>query len=105
MAAWAAKKDEFVKRSAFALLASLALHDRAAKDAAFVRALPLCEKAATDDRNFVRKGVSWALRSIGRRNAALRARTLALSTRLAASDDASARWIGKDTLKDLARKK
>jgi 3-methyladenine DNA glycosylase AlkD len=105
VAAWAAKKDEFVKRSAFALLASLALHDKAAKDAAFVKALPLCEKAATDDRNFVKKGVSWALRSIGRRNAALRARTFALSTRLAASDDASARWIGKDTLKDLARKK
>jgi 3-methyladenine DNA glycosylase AlkD len=105
VAAWAAKKDEFVKRSAFALLASLALHDKAAKDAAFVKALPLCEKAATDDRNFVKKGVSWALRSIGRRNPDLRARTVALATRLAASDDASARWIGKDTLKDLARKK
>jgi 3-methyladenine DNA glycosylase AlkD len=105
VAAWAAKKDEFVRRSAFALLASLALHDKAAKDAAFVKALPLCEKAATDDRNFVKKGVSWALRSIGRRNAALRARTVALSTRLAASDDITARWIGKDTLKDLARKK
>src|SRR6187397_1259871 len=91
VAAWAAKKDEFVKRSAFALLASLALHDKAAKDAAFVKALPLCEKAATDDRNFVKKGVSWALRSIGRRNASLRARTVTLATRLAASDDPTAR--------------
>jgi len=105
IAPWAAKQDEFVRRSAFALLASLALHDKAARDAAFVKALPLCEKAATDDRNFVKKGVSWALRSIGRRNASLRARTVALATRLAASDDPAAGWIGKDTLKDLARKR
>ena len=105
IAPWAAKQDEFVRRSAFALLASLALHDKAARDAAFVKALPLCEKAATDDRNFVKKGVSWALRSIGRRNASLRARTVTLATRLAASDDPTARWIGKDTLKDLARKR
>ena len=102
---WARKKDEFVRRAAFALLASLALHDKAAKDAAFVDTLPLCEKAATDERNFVKKGVSWALRSIGRRNAALKARTVALATRLAASEDDAARWIGRDTLKDLARKR
>src|SRR6185436_13728679 len=98
------KKDEFVKRSAFALLASLALHDKAAKDAAFIEALPLCEKAATDDRNFVKKGVSWALRSIGRRNAALRARTLALAKRLADSDDPASRWVGKDVVRDLGRR-
>ena len=103
IAPWARSRKEFVRRTAFALLASLALHDKDAKDTAFVKALPLCEKAATDDRNFVKKGVSWALRSIGRRNAALRARTLALAEKLAGSEDPSARWIGKDTLKDLGR--
>jgi predicted enzyme related to lactoylglutathione lyase len=76
LAPWARRKDEFVRRAAFALLASLALHDKAAKDEAFVLTLPLIEKAAADDRNFVRKGVSWALRSVGRRNAALRARSV-----------------------------
>ena len=103
IAPWARSRKEFVRRAAFALLASLALHDKQAKDAAFVKALPLCEKAATDERNFVKKGVSWALRSVGRRNPALRARTVALATRLAASEDKAARWIGRDTLKDLAR--
>ncbi len=104
VAPWARSKDEFVRRSAFALLASLALHDKKAKDAVFVQALPLCEKAATDDRNFVKKGVSWALRSIGRRNAALRARTLAVAQRLAGSDDPSSRWISREVVRDLSRR-
>lgn len=100
---WAARRGEFQKRAAFALLASLALHDKAANDAAFVRHLPLIEKAASDDRNFVKKGVSWALRSIGRRNPPLRKAAIELATRLSASDDPTSRWIGKDTLKDLSR--
>jgi len=103
LAPWAKKKDEFVRRAAFALLASLALHDKAAKDAAFIKTLPLIEKAAVDERNFVRKGVSWALRSVGRRNAALRARSVALAKRLAACDDPAPRWIGKDALRELTR--
>jgi len=100
---WATHRDEFVKRASFALLASLALHDKKSGDEPFVRCLPLIEKAAADDRNFVKKGVSWALRSVGRRSAALNAASLDLAQRLAASDDASARWIGKDALKDLSR--
>jgi len=103
LAPWAKKKDEFVRRAAFALLASLALHDKAAKDDAFVKTLPLIEQAATDERNFVKKGVSWALRSVGRRNAALRARSVALAKRLAACDDPAPRWIGKDALRELIR--
>ena len=103
VAPWARKKDEFVRRAAFALLASLALHDKAAKDEAFVKTLPLIEKAAVDERNFVKTGVSWALRSVGRRNAALRARSVALAKRLAACDDPAPRWIGKDALRDLTR--
>ena len=73
------RRDEFVKRAAFALLASLALHDKRAGDAPFLRALPLIERAATDERNFVKKGVSWALRAVGRRNAALNKRAVELS--------------------------
>ena len=103
LAPWAKKKDEFARRAAFALLASLALHDKAAKDADFVKTLPLIEKAAQDERNFVKKGVSWALRSVGRRNAALRARSVALARRLAACDDPAPRWIGKDALRELTR--
>ena len=70
---WCDRPDEFVKRAAFALLASLALHDKPAADEPFLEGLPLIERAATDERNFVKKGVNWALRRIGRRNRALHA--------------------------------
>jgi len=101
--AWAGRREEFVKRAGFALLAGVALHDKKAPDAPFLRSLRLIERAATDDRNFVKKGVSWALRSVGHRNHALHTASVSTATKLAASTDATARWIGKDTLKDLMR--
>jgi 3-methyladenine DNA glycosylase AlkD len=103
VAAWAKLKDEYGKRAAFALLASLALHEKKAADAAFLDCIPFCENAASDERNFVKKGVSWALRGMGSRRAKLHAPCVALARRLAASDDAAARWVGKDVLKDLTR--
>jgi 3-methyladenine DNA glycosylase AlkD len=99
---WATSREEFVKRAAFALLASVALKDRDAPDAAFVRALKLVEKAAADERNFVKKGVNWALRGIGGRNAALNRAAVALAKKLAASPEPAPRWIGKDALRQLA---
>ena len=103
VAQWSKRKDEFVKRAAFALLASVALHDKKSGDAPFLNSLPLIEQAATDDRNFVKKGVSWALRGIGKRSPALNASAIKLAERLATSPNAAARWIGKDTLRDLNR--
>jgi len=103
VAQWAKRKDEFEKRAAFALLASVAAHDKSAPEEAFVRCLPLVERAASDERNFVKKGVSWALRGIGHRTPALHAAAIALAQRLAASAEPAARWVGKDTLRDLQR--
>ena len=100
---WSGKREEFVKRAAFALLASLAGHDKQASDAAFLQTLPLIERAAADDRNFVMKGVSWALRRIGTRSAALKNESLTLARRLSESEHASARWIARETIKDLSR--
>lgn len=100
---WRRRKDEFVKRAAFALIASVALHDKKADDALFLPCLPMIDAAATDDRNFVKKGVSWALRGIGKRSPALRTRAVALARRLSTAPSSAARWIGKDALKDLAR--
>jgi 3-methyladenine DNA glycosylase AlkD len=100
---WSRRRDEFVKRTAFALLACLALHDKQAADKRFVRLLPVIERGATDKRNFVKKGVSWALRAIGRRNPALNESATETAERLAASSNSTARWIGKDALRDLAR--
>lgn len=101
VAPWAGRREEFVKRAAFALLASLSVHDRSAHDAAFLDGLALIEKAATDERNFVKKAVNWALRSIGKRNAVLHAAALATAQRLAASEAAAPRWVGKDALREL----
>lgn len=103
VSAWAGKRAEFEKRAAFALLAGLAVHDKQTPDAPFRDGLALVEHAADDARNFVRKGVNWALRGIGHRNAALHAEAIALARRLAGSDDATRRWVGKDALRDLER--
>jgi 3-methyladenine DNA glycosylase AlkD len=101
--AWAALDDEFGRRAAFAVLASLALHGRGT-DADFLARLPLIEAAATDGRNFVKKGVSWALRAIGsRKSPTLRQAARELAGRLAQSPDRTARWIGKDAHKAFAK--
>jgi 3-methyladenine DNA glycosylase AlkD len=98
---WSARRGEQQRRAAFALLASLALHDKAAADAEFARCLPLVEAAAGDDRNFVKKAVSWALRGVGRRSLALNRDAVALSRRLMESPLPAARWVGQDALKEL----
>jgi len=97
--AWAEREDEFQKRAAFALLACVALHDDNASEETITDCLPLIERAASDERNFVKKGVSWALRSVACRNAKLKAAAIALARRLAASSEAAPRWVGKDVLR------
>ncbi len=102
--AWADDPAEFVKRTAFALLACLALHDKKSGDQPFLERLKLIEAAANDERNFVKKGVSWALRAIGgRKSPALRAAARALADRLAGAPDRTARWIGRDAGRAFAR--
>ncbi len=99
--AWSKQRGEFQKRAAYALMASLALHDKKAPDAKFMPMLKLIERDAADERNFVKKGISWALRLIGRRNRALNTASVDLSRRLAESPDAAARWVGRGALKEL----
>jgi 3-methyladenine DNA glycosylase AlkD len=101
---WANDEAEFVRRAAFALLASIALHDKKAADEPFLARLTLIEAAAGDGRNFVKKRVSWALRTIGRRKSpALRAAARALAERLAASPDKSRKWVGRDAQRAFAK--
>ena len=100
---WSDKRPEFVKRASFALLASIAGHDKKAPDQPFLDSFVLIERGAADDRNFVKKGVSWALRGIGHRNPKLHAASLVVARRLAASKDAAPRWVDKDALRDLTR--
>ena len=105
VAPWARSRHEFVKRAAFALLAGLSLHDKEADDARFLEALPLIEAAADDERNFVKKGVNWGLRTVGRRNRALHTACVAVARRLAAREEPAPRWVGKDALRELTSEK
>ena len=100
---WAKRRAEFQRRAAFALLAGLALHDKKAEDVLFLRGLEWIEAAADDERNFVRKAVNWALRSIGGRNLDLHRASLILAKRLSTSSNPTARWIGKDAHAQLSR--
>ena len=100
---WSSRPDEFVKRAAFALLWGLTVHDKTAGDAPFAGALLRVERAATDERHFVKKAVNMALRAIGKRNAALRTAATATAKRLSDSENATARWVGKDALRELTR--
>ena len=102
--AWVTRKDEFVRRAAFSLLATLAVHDKITGDEPFIAALALVEAAADDDRNFVKKAVNWALRGIGKRNTALRAHAIAAALRIQAQGTKSARWIAADALRELSLK-
>lgn len=99
---WAASPRELVKRGGFVLMACLAAHDKAAPDEKFLPFLPLIEGGARDERNIVKKGVSWALRMIGRRSPTLHAAALEVATRLAKSAEAAPRWVGKDALRELS---
>jgi 3-methyladenine DNA glycosylase AlkD len=98
---WTARPEEFVKRAGFALIAVIAWKDKKTPDEAFEPFLEAIEREAGDDRNFVKKAVSWALRHIGKRNEPLRVRALAVAERLAGSENRAARWVGKDALKEL----
>lgn len=102
---WAASPREFVKRGGFVLMACLAQHDKTAPDQRFADFLPIIEQGALDERNFVKKGVNWALRGIGRRSLALNAAALVVAKRLARSEAAAPRWVGKDALRELASPK
>lgn len=98
---WAKRKQEFIRRAGFAMIAVLAVHDKQAPDETFVELLPLIEATSTDDRNFVRKAVNWAMRQIGKRNASLCIAALEVAHRLGESQNKTARWIGKDAIRDI----
>ena len=98
---WAEDEREFVRRAAFALLVAHAVHGKAIPDKVFADFLDLVERHAGDPRPYVRKAVNWALRQIGKRSRALYGPALALARKLAASDDGTARWIGKDAVREL----
>lgn len=116
--AWAQREEEWVRRGGFALMAGLAVHDKAAGDRDFLTLLPLIERGAFDERNFVKKAVNWALRNLGKRNRALNAAAIARAEKIRAAaneraggergGDAAARaarWVANDALRELTAAK
>ncbi len=98
---WAGREEEFVKRAGFAIMAWSAFHDGEAEDREFEAFLPAIEAAATDERNYVKKAVNWALRQIGKRNGALNRKAIATAKQIQRIDSKAARWIAADALREL----
>lgn len=98
---WSKREEEYVKRAAFSLMAVLAVHDKKATDAKFEKLLPIIKRGASDERNFVKKAVNWALRQIGKRNLALNEKAIQTGEEIQKLDSKSARWIAADALREL----
>ncbi len=98
---WSKKEREFEKRAGFALMAALAWHDKEAEDKKFIPFFPFIKKGATDERNFVKKSVNWALRQIGKRNQNLNKAAIATAKEIQKLDSKPAKWIASDALREL----
>ncbi len=98
---WSEREEEFVKRTAFSLIACLAWHDKKASDDEFIELLPIVVREATDERNFVKKAVNWALRNIGKRNLNLNKAAINTAKEIQQLDSRAARWISSDAIREL----
>ena len=98
---WSKRDEEFVRRTAFSLIAEIAWHDKEMADAGFEQFFPVIKAAATDERNFVKKAVNWSLRNIGKRNKPLNKRAIEVAREIQKMDSKSARWIAADALREL----
>jgi len=98
---WAQREEEFVKRAAFSLIAYLACHDKQANDEKFIGLLPVIVQQSPDERNFVKKAVNWALRSIGKKNVNLNQAAINAAKEIQRLDSKTARWIASDALREL----
>ena len=98
---WSKRREEFVKRTAFALMAGLAIHDKQASDKEFEKFFLIITREARDERNFVRKAVNWALRQIGKRNINLNKKAIQVAKQIQKIDSKSAKWIANDAIREL----
>ena len=100
---WSGRRPEFIKRTGFALMAGMAVHRKELPDEIFLGFLPVIRREASDERNFVKKGVNWALRQIGKRSPRLRRAARAEARRILRLDTPAARWIARDALRELGQ--
>ncbi len=98
---WSDRGEEYVKRAAYSLLACLAWHDKQAEDNKFTEFFPAIKRGATDERNYVKKAVNWALRNIGKRNLNLNKAAIEVAQEIRRIDSKAANWIASDSIKEL----
>jgi 3-methyladenine DNA glycosylase AlkD len=98
---WSSRDEEFVKRASFALMAILAVHEKKEGDGLFESFLEIIERESIDQRVYVKKGVNWALRQIGKRNSSLNEKAIRIAERISMKDSRAARWIASDALREL----
>ena len=102
---WTKRKEEFIRRTGFSLIAYLAVHDKKRDDKNFLKFFPLIKKHSVDERNFVKKAVNWALRQIGKRSKFLNKEALKLAKEIKSLDSKSAKWIANDATRELTDSK
>lgn len=98
---WAKSPEEFVRRAGFCMMACLACHDKKSSDRKFIGFFPVIKKYSTDERNFVRKAVNWALRQIGKRNINLNKEAIRTANEIKKINSKTAKWIAADAIKEL----
>jgi 3-methyladenine DNA glycosylase AlkD len=102
---WAGRKEEFVRRAGFVLMAALAVHNKKAPDKNFLPFFEIIKRHAGDNRNFVKKAVNWALRQIGKRNIPLNKKAVAVAKEIRKINSPAARWIAADAIRELTSEK
>jgi len=98
---WSSREKEFVKRAGFVLMARLAVSDKKADNKRFEKFLPVIKRETTDDRNYVKKAVNWALRQIGKRNLNLNGKAIKIAKEIQKMDSKTAKWIASDAIREL----
>jgi 3-methyladenine DNA glycosylase AlkD len=98
---WSSREEEYVKRAGFVMMAEIAVHNHEVDNSYFETFFPIIKKESTDERNFVKKAVNWALRQIGKRNAVLRKRAMEVAEEISKINSKTAKWIAKDAIREL----
>ena len=99
---WCNSDEEFVKRTAFSLIAVLAVHNR---DSDFDKYFEIIKEGSTDNRNFVKKSVNWALRQIGKSNADNNKKALKLAYEILEIDNKASKWVARSAIRELESEK
>jgi 3-methyladenine DNA glycosylase AlkD len=102
---WSERNEEFVKRAAFTIIAGLAVHDKKSPDEKFEEFFKIIKKESTDERNYVKKAVNWALRNIGKRNLLLNKKAIKVAKEIKKINSRSAKWIANDAIRELTSSK